>query len=87
MTERNIKIEDLERLQEFEGQILSLDEEGAPKYSIDYEMESQIKFDFLIETFGVDRVFRSFESLGIQKDDLSEPEVYQKIYLDLNPGG
>jgi len=47
---------ELNRLKKFEDTILNLKEEGAPKYSIDYEMEAQIKFDVLIENFGVKEV-------------------------------
>ena len=58
----------------------NLKEEGAPKYSIDYEMEAQIKFDVLIENFGVKEVSEALEKLEVSKDDLSDHSTYLDIY-------
>ena len=62
---------DLTRLKKFEEKILNLKGEDAPKYAIDYEMESQIKFDVLIENFGVKEVSEALETLDLSKDDLT----------------
>jgi hypothetical protein len=58
---------ELNRLKKFEDTILNLKEEGAPKYSIDYEMEAQIKFDVLIENFGVKEVSVALEKLELSR--------------------
>lgn len=81
MEEKNsLDQEDLQRLREFEDKILSLQEEGAPKYSIDYQMESQIKYDVLIDHFGVDFVPEALESFGVSVEDLADSKVYLDIY-------
>jgi hypothetical protein len=84
MEENKIEKKDLERLKEFEDKILNLTDEDAPKYSIDYEMESQIKYDALIDHFGVAEVSVAFKTLDIEKDDLLDPTVYLDIYNYLN---
>jgi len=71
---------ELNRLKKFEDTILNLKEEGAPKYSIDHEMEAQIKFDVLIENFGVKEVTEALEKLELSKDDLSDHPTYLDIY-------
>jgi hypothetical protein len=71
---------ELNRLKKFEDTILNLKEEGAPKYSIDYEMEAQIKFDVLIENFGVKEVSEALENMELSKDDLSDHPTYLDIY-------
>lgn len=71
---------ELNRLKKFEDTILNLKEEGAPKYSIDYEMEAQIKYDSLIDNFGVESVSNAFRTLEISKDDLSDHSTYLDIY-------
>lgn len=71
---------ELNRLKKFEDTILNLKDEDAPKYSIDYEMEAQIKYDSLIDNFGVELVSNAFESLEVSKDDLSDHSTYLDIY-------
>jgi hypothetical protein len=71
---------ELNRLKKFEDTILNLKEEGAPKYSIDYEMEAQIKYDSLIDNFGVEPVSNAFRALEVSKDDLSDHSTYLDIY-------
>jgi len=71
---------ELNRLKKFEDTILNLKEEGAPKYSIDYEMEAQIKFDVLIENFGVREVSEALEKMELSKDDLFDQPTYLDIY-------
>lgn len=71
---------ELNRLKKFEDTILNLKDEDAPKYSIDYEMEAQIKYDSLIDNFGVGLVSNAFESLEVSKDDLSDHSTYLDIY-------
>ena len=71
---------ELNRLKKFEDTILNLKEEGAPKYSVDYEMEAQIKFDVLIENFGVKEVSEALEKLELSKDDLSDHPTDLDIY-------
>jgi hypothetical protein len=71
---------DLTRLKKFEEKILNLKGEDAPKYAIDYEMESQIKFDVLIENFGVKEVSEALEALDLSKDDLHDHPTYLDIY-------
>ena len=77
---KKIGKKELEKLKKFEDTILNLKEEGAPKYSIDYEMEAQIKYDVLVDTFGVGPVSDAFEVLEISKDDLTDHPTYLDIY-------
>ena len=60
MSRKKMNKEDLKRLKEFEETILNIKDEGAPKYSVDYEMEAQIKYDVLIDNFGVESVSEAF---------------------------
>jgi hypothetical protein len=80
MTENKFDKEDLERFKEFEDNILNLNEEGAPKYEVDWDLEIQIKYDALIDHFGVNLVSEGFSSFGISKDDLSDQSTYLDIY-------
>lgn len=80
MSDNKLEKEDLDRFKEFEHTILNLQEEGAPKYSVDYEMEVQIKYDVLIDHFGVNMVTEGFKSLAISKDDLGDQQTYLDIY-------
>jgi len=80
MSNKKIGKEDLEKMKEFEETILNLKEEGAPKYAIDYEMEAQIKYDVLVDNFGVKNVSEAFETLEVSKDDLSDHPTYLDIY-------
>jgi hypothetical protein len=43
-------------------------------------MEAQIKFDVLIENFGVKEVSVALEKLELSKDDLSDHPTYLDIY-------
>ena len=43
-------------------------------------MESQIKYDSLIDNFGVKSVSEALESLEISKEDLSDHPTYLDIY-------
>lgn len=80
MTDNKFDKEDLERFKEFEENILNLKEEGAPKYEVDWDLEIQIKYDALIDHFGVEAVSEGFTSFQISKDDLSDQSTYLDIY-------
>lgn len=80
MSEKKIEKEDLQRLKDFEETILNLEGEDTPKYEIDFEMESQIKYDALIDHFGVESVSSALETLEISKDDLTDHPTYLDIY-------
>jgi len=80
MNDNKFDGEDLERFKEFEENILNLNEEGAPKYKIDWDLEIQIKYDALIDHFGVKAVSEGFIALDLSKDDLGDPEKYLDIY-------
>lgn len=71
---------ELNRMKKFEDTILNLKEEGAPKYAIDYEMEAQIKYDSLVDNFGVGPVSNAFGVLEVSKDDLTDHPTYLDIY-------
>ena len=72
------------RLKKFEEKILNLTDEDAPKYSIDYEMESQIRYDVLIDNFGVAAVSEGLKTLDIGKGDLFDQAIYLDIYNHLS---
>ena len=72
------------RLKKFEEKILNLTDEDAPKYSIDYEMESQIRYDVLIDNFGVAAVSEGLKTLDIKKEDLFDQPIYLDIYNHLS---
>jgi len=80
MSKKNFSKEELKRIKDFEKTILNLNEEGAPKYSVDYEMEAQIKYDVLIDNFGVETVSEAFTTLEVSKEDLSDHPTYLDIY-------
>jgi hypothetical protein len=80
MNDKKIEKEDLARLREFEETILNLQDEDAPKYAIDFEMEAQIKYDALIDHFGVESVSNAFKILDVSTEDLSDPPTYLDIY-------
>ena len=80
MSNKKFEDEDLKRIKEFQETILNLNEEEAPKYSVDYEMEAQIKYDVLIDNFGVEAVNEAFKILDVSKEDLSDHPSYLDIY-------
>lgn len=80
MSNKKFEDEDLKRIKEFQETILNLKEEGAPKYSVDYEMEAQIKYDVLIDNFGVESVTEAFKVLDVSREDLSDHPTYLDIY-------
>ena len=84
MSNEKIGKEELDRLKEFEDKILNLTDVDAPKYSIDYEMESQIKYDVLIDNFGVSEVSEALKTLSIGKEDLFDQAIYLDIYNHLS---
>ena len=77
---KNIGKVETNRLKKFEEKILNLTDEDAPKYSIDYEMESQIRYDVLIDNFGVAAVSEGLKTLDIGKEDLFDQPIYLDIY-------
>jgi len=72
-----MKNEDLERIIEFQSKIL---QESTVKYKPDLEIETQIKIEFLTETFGFDAVKSTLDTAGFSFDDLSDQEKYNIIY-------
>jgi hypothetical protein len=83
-TMKKIGKTELNRLKKFEDKILNLTDEDAPKYSIDYEMESQIRYDVLIDNFGVAAVTEALKTLDIRKEDLFDQPIYLDIYNHLS---
>lgn len=81
---KNIGKTETNRLKKFEEKILNLTDEDAPKYSIDYEMESQIRYDVLIDNFGVAEVSEGLKTLDIGKEDLFDQAIYLDIYNHLS---
>jgi hypothetical protein len=43
-------------IQEFEDQIFDKNKNSEVKYNIDYGIEASVKYDFLVETFGKEKV-------------------------------
>lgn len=85
---KEIEKEDIERLAEFEETILNLQTDSdSPKYSIDYEMESQVKYDVLIDSFGVSEVSNAIKEFGIDKIDLSHHQTFIEIFNHLKNKG
>jgi hypothetical protein len=75
----NVNKKDIERFQEFEKKILSLNAEGV-KYSSDLEMESKIKMEVLTDHFGEEKTNLIIEKLGISQIQLSNQETFVEIY-------
>jgi hypothetical protein len=75
----NVNKKDIERFQEFEKKILSLNAEGV-KYSSDLEMESKIKMEVLTDHFGEEKTNHIIEKLGISQIQLSNQETFVEIY-------
>lgn len=72
---------DIGSLKEFEDKILSLDKEkDGISYSVDEEMEAQIKFSVLEEKFGLDKSIKALNDLSINKKSLSDQDTYVMLY-------
>jgi hypothetical protein len=76
----NLKpLDDLKKLEEA---ILNRELTPEIKYSIDFEMESQVKYDFLKEKYG-SSVDDFLESKGMDKKDLGDPSLFGSILESL----
>jgi hypothetical protein len=76
------KFNSFEELKKFEESIFNRELNPEIKYSVDLEMESQVKYDFLKEKHGnlVDEVL---ESKGINKKDLAKENLYHSVLNSL----
>jgi hypothetical protein len=77
-----MKSEDLERIVEFQTKIAS-QQEGV-KYTVDTDIETQVKIEYLIETFGDYDVDTELSVSGMKYADLADPEKYNIIYSILS---
>jgi hypothetical protein len=74
-----------DRVEDFEKIILG-DKVPKIKYSVDNDIESSVRYDFLCENFGKDAVDSALANLGINFLELSDLEKYKSITEILNVG-
>jgi hypothetical protein len=77
-----MKSEDLERIVEFQTKIAS--QQDGVKYTADIDIETQVKSEYLNETFGEGAVSETLSSTGMEYTDLADPEKYNIIYSILS---
>jgi hypothetical protein len=68
----NQEIEDFESLLASQGN-------SDIKYNVDTDMESLVKYDYLVEVYGKDLV----DSVVHKKNELFDPEYYRTVLLEL----
>jgi|LauGreDrversion4_2_1035121.scaffolds.fasta_scaffold230873_3 hypothetical protein len=72
-----------DRVEDFEKIILG-DKVPKIKYTIDSDIESSVKYDFLCENFGKAEVDSELENSGMTFLDLADLEKYKTISEKLN---
>jgi hypothetical protein len=72
-----MKKEDFERIIEFQSKI---SQESTVKYKPDLEIETQVKIEFLTETFGFDTLKSTLDTAGFSFEDLADQEKFNIIY-------
>lgn len=72
-----------DRVEDFEKIILG-DTIPKIKYSVDRDIESSVKYDFLCENFGKTEVDDALKKSGIALIDLSDLEKYKEVTEILN---
>lgn len=68
-----------ENFENFEKQILNSVNTGPIKYKVDKNIESAVKFQFLCDTYGQDRVQETMKEVGVSFVELAETELFDKV--------
>lgn len=63
----------------FEKTILNQENTPSVKYKIDHNMESAIRFQFLCDTYGKDKVQSTLEELKFSFLDIADPQNFLLI--------
>jgi hypothetical protein len=71
-----------QEIEDFES-LLASQENTNIKYNVDTDMESLVKYDYLIEVYGKDLV----DSVVYKKNDLFDPGYYKTVLLELENRG
>ena len=66
-------------IQEFEDKVFDKDKNPEIKYNIDYGIESAVRYDFLVETYGAEKV----KSVVDDMMRLHEQEYFNSVRLKL----
>jgi hypothetical protein len=68
-----------EDFEKFEKTILDSEKTQAIKYKVDISMEAAVKYQFLCETYGKDRVQSTLDELNLKFTDIADPEKFKQI--------
>lgn len=63
----------------FEKTILNQENTPSVKYKVDHNMEAAIKFQFLCDTYGKDKVQSTLEELKLSFLDIADPQNFLLI--------
>lgn len=68
-----------EDFEKFEKTILDGSKTGPIKYTVDKSIEASVKFEFLCDAYGQERVENIMQELGIKFTDLSDSSKLKEI--------
>lgn len=68
-----------ENLHEFEKTLLDQEKTHEIKYVIDKDIESQVRYEFMCESAGIENVDKALNDSGMEKIDLADDESYRTI--------
>ena len=66
---------DNKKFSEFESKLFEVEVTPNIKYSIDKDMESKIKYDFLVEKYGKDKV----DEIVSDYSSLFDPQEFERV--------
>lgn len=66
---------DNKKFSEFESKLFEVEVTPNIKYSIDKDMESKIKYDFLVEKYGKDKV----DGIVSDYSSLFDPQEFERV--------
>lgn len=68
-----------QEISDFEKLIASNGNEAEIKYTVDVKIESEVRYDYLVEVYGNDLI----DSVVKQKDNLFDQDYYSAILAEL----
>lgn len=66
-------------IEEFERVVLDPDKTGGIKYSIDFIIESKVKYEYLCEKYIKENVDSKMSLLGVSLSGLADIEKFSKV--------
>jgi hypothetical protein len=70
---------DNQQFENFEGTILNQEKTGEIKYSIDRDIEASVRYDYLSEIHGIEKVKNALDGIGKTFIDLSDTNLFREI--------